>query len=393
MAELKYNGTTVNSVVSQITNIAGKFDPVANSVKTTTGVMVGRKGFSLIASGVTSDSISQSVGTCSEALGALVKEIRTKQVAILTYSQDKEEINSFVSSLSRLEYDSLDLSGIDSKISGWTKLSFAAKGVFASVGTFAAGFVEGAANFVETAVDTAAVVATGAASIFTKPYDLITGSNVTDEMWESTKAYVAEEQVASIADEFYANTEAGQWLKQNAYGFDTVRGIGKGVGYSTTMILAGNVFAGAGGVDATVKAARVAKALPAMSGILGFGNGAEEGWANGATTVDGLKYGAAAGTWEAVQWGVGVKIGSLGSHIDDIATVGAKQVFKDASKRAIFDTVDSGLEGFVQPALTMIYKEYDDALSYLLLSFICTIVGIVLRKIKQHIFHIVKYRE
>ena len=242
MAEIKYNGSTINSVVSQITNIAGKFDPVSNSVKTSTGVMVGRRGFDLINPGISADSISQSVGTCSEVLGALVKEIRTKQVAILTYSQDKDDINAFVNSLSRLEYDNLDLSGIDSKISGWTKLSFAAKGLFASAGTFLTGFVEGAANFVETAVDTAAVVATGAASIFTKPYDWITGSNITDEMWESTKAYVAEEQVASIADEFYANTEAGQWSKQNAYGFDTVRGIGKGVGYSTTMIMAGNIF-------------------------------------------------------------------------------------------------------------------------------------------------------
>lgn len=218
MAELKYNGNTVNSVVSQITNIAGKFDPLANTVKTSTGLMIGRKGFEIINPGLAPESICQAVGTCSEALGALVKEIRTKQVAILTYSQDKDEINAFVDSLSRLEYDSLDLSGIDSKISTWKKLSFAAKGIFASVGTFAAGFVEGAANFVETAVDTAAVVATGAASIFTKPYDLIAGTNITDEMWDSTKAYVAEEQVASIADQFYANTEAGQWLKENACG-------------------------------------------------------------------------------------------------------------------------------------------------------------------------------
>ena len=359
MAELKYNGNTVNSVVSQITNIAGKFDPLANTVKTSTGLMIGRKGFEIINPGLVPESICQAVGTCSEALGALVKEIRTKQVAILTYSQDKDEINAFVDSLSRLEYDSLDLSGIDSKISTWKKLSFAAKGIFASVGTFAAGFVEGAANFVETAVDTAAVVATGAASIFTKPYDLIAGTNITDEMWDSTKAYVAEEQVASIADQFYANTEAGQWLKENAYGFDTVRGIGKGVGYSTTMILAGNVFAGAGGVDATVKAARLAKALPAMSGVLGFGNASEEGWGNGATTEKGLTYGVAGGAWEAVQWGAGVKISSLGSHIDDIAKVGAKQVFKDAGKRVMFDTVDSALEGFAQPTLTMIYRKYD----------------------------------
>ena len=38
MAELKYEGNTVNSVVSQLTSIAGKFDPLANTVKSCTGV-------------------------------------------------------------------------------------------------------------------------------------------------------------------------------------------------------------------------------------------------------------------------------------------------------------------------------------------------------------------
>ena len=95
MAELKYEGNTVNSVVSQIASIAGKFDPLLNTVKSSTGVMVGRRGFSLVGGGVTSDSISQSVGSCSEALGELVKDIRTKQVAILTYSQDEDAINAF----------------------------------------------------------------------------------------------------------------------------------------------------------------------------------------------------------------------------------------------------------------------------------------------------------
>ena len=46
---------------------------------------------------------------------------------------------------------------------------------------------------------------TGAATIFTKPYDLIMGTNVTDEMWDATKAYVAEEQVASLADQIQEN--------------------------------------------------------------------------------------------------------------------------------------------------------------------------------------------
>lgn len=91
MAELNYNGKVVNSVVSELTNLAGKFSPLSNSIKTATGVMVGCRGFNLI-SDVSATTLSEGVSKCEESIGALVGEIRNQQVQILSFSQDQADI-------------------------------------------------------------------------------------------------------------------------------------------------------------------------------------------------------------------------------------------------------------------------------------------------------------
>ena len=338
MAELKYNGNVVNSVVSELTNLAGKFSPLSNSIKTATGVMVGCRGFNLI-SDVSATTLSEGVSKCEESIGALVGEIRNQQVQILSFSQDQTDIDAFVDSLSTAEYHALDLSGISSKISFFKKAGFVADGVLSSAGTFLLGFGEGVANFAETIGDGVILTGAAASTIFTKTIDLINGTDLTTEMWDKTKAYVAKEQVGSAFDTIYANTKFGEHLKQNAYAFDTVRGIGKGVGYSTALAL-------------TTGPSMIA--TPIVAGLTGVANGTEEAWENGATTGKGLVYGAAAGAWETVQWGAGMKINNVGKHIDDVGFKAA-----DAFKRVALDVIDSGAEGFVQPALTMIYQDYD----------------------------------
>ena len=338
MAELNYNGDKVNSVVSELTTIGGKFTPVANSVKTATGVMVGCKGFNLI-SDLTATSLSDGITACEQAIGALVGDIRTQQVKILTFSQDQAAIDAFVDSLSTAEYQALDLSGISSKISFWDKAGFVAKGGLNSSGAFFMGFGEGILNFAETIGDGVVMIGASAATLFTKPMDLINGTDLTTELWDKTKAYVAEEKVASAFDEIYANTTVGQQIKQNAYAFDTVRGIGKGIGYSTAL---------------AVTTGPNAILTPIAAGVAGMANGSEEAWGNGATTGKGLLYGAASGAWETVQWGAGMKINSIGKHVGDVGFKAA-----DAFRRVGLDVLDSGVEGFVQPALTMIYQKYD----------------------------------
>ena len=74
-----------------------------------------------------------------------------------------------------------------------------------------------------------------------------------------------------------------------------------------------------------------------------------------------MAYGAANGVWEAAQWYAGAKINQLGGVGDQVEKI-AGGIFKGgrvgATTRVALDAVDGGLEGFVQPGLSMIYKDY-----------------------------------
>ena len=94
------------------------------------------------------------------------------------------------------------------------------------------------------------------------------------------------------------------------------------------------------------------------AGLMGFSNGTEEAWSDGATTGKGLIYGVFTGAWEGAQWAIGAKINQYGGIGDRVASGLFKGAEAGVGTRILMDTVDSGLEGFVQPALTMIYKDY-----------------------------------
>lgn len=154
-------------------------------------------------------------------------------------------------------------------------------------------------DFGETGADLITLGKSCFASIFTKGYDLINGTNETEKLWEETRAKVSEKKVESIFDNFYANNSVGQKIKANAYGFDTVRNIGNGIGYSVGLIgvnvISGGLASGLGiGAAGTVSAGQLA----ATAGIMGFSKGTEDAWNDGAETGRGLLYGAASGAWE-----------------------------------------------------------------------------------------------
>ena len=106
---------------------------------------------------------------------------------------------------------------------------------------------------------------------------------------------------------------------------------------------------------AAQRAAFAANAVPiaTMKGI-GFGN--EMALQDGATSSEAGIYGLASGAWEGIQWGAGLAINNatLGG-LAKATTVGGKAAVLGASVAA--DSFDSGIEGFVQPGLQMIYKD------------------------------------
>ncbi len=361
-SSIKYNGDVVNSTVSDINQLKDKFSSLSKTIKTATNKIVSARGFNEYIGGITSDTFSGYVEQCGSAVVELTNKIRQKQISILAYSGDKTDINAFLDTLDRNDYKALDLSEIEGEISFGRKAENVLKGIGGSIATFGIGLVEGVLDFGETGADLITLGGTLFASLFTKTYDVITDSDVTSKMWEETKAKVSEKKVESVFDSFYTNTKIGQAIKNNAYGYDITRGIGKGLGYTAGLIgvniVTGGLASGAGiGAAGTIGAGQLA----ATAGVMGFSNGTEEAWADGASIEKGLTYGVASGAWEGLQWYAGAKINQYGGLGDKVS----KGIFKGAASgvgtRIAMDTVDSGLEGFVQPALTMIYKDYGGA--------------------------------
>ena len=231
------------------------------------------------------------------------------------------------------------------------------KSTGATVAAAGFGLVEGLGMFGEAILDTGAILGTGAATIFTGAYDLITGSDTTKQMWDSTKGFVSKKLVKDMADDLYANTGVGRWVKDNAYGFDLTRGISSGVGYTGGIVLLTLATAGVGGAVAGGTAASTSAAtsvtisageLAATAGVAGFGRGTQDAWADGAGTSEGMLYGAASGAWEAAQFYAGGRM----ANFEALNSAGA-----NVAARIGFDTVDGALEGFVQPGLQTLYKD------------------------------------
>ena len=251
------------------------------------------------------------------------------------------------------------------------------KSVGATVATFVVSLVEGIGQFGEAVVDLFALVGTGIASIVTglidggqAIYGAITGnewSSVTKQMWEGTKGFVSKSYVSGWFDSFYNNTKAGNSLKNNSYFFDTVRGVGSGLGYVAGVVALSVVTFGAGGVavttatGATVTISSTA-GMSIIAGLAGFGKGTQNAWADGADIGDGLVTGALTGVWEGIQFYVGAKIGQSsiwGKATTETAKASlpiGKKIL-DSLARITLDAVDGGVEGFVQPLINSIYKD------------------------------------
>lgn len=265
------------------------------------------------------------------------------------------------------------------------KIGETVKRTDATVTTFRVSLVEGVMHFGEAIVDLGAIVnslsntsgamiADGVQSIYGK----VTGNewtSVTETMWDKTKTFVAEEHVTGWFDNLYQDTSYGQYLQENSYGFETTRSIGDGIGYIAGVTCLSIATFGVGGAavagTSTASSAAVTGGIAVTSsqtaliaGLAGVGKGTEKAWNDGASTTQGLAYGALNGVWEGTQYYLGSKIGTADGFGSKIASkiLGTsssnvtKQLVTSAS-RIMLDGIDGGVEGFVQPLLSMTYKE------------------------------------
>ena len=366
MASVHYDGEKVGIGVEKVRSIAEDLETYSNNIYEATKTIVCSNGFDFYVGGITANTFSDAIQTFSSGVNDLIHGIREEQIKILQYSQNKDDIKVFLKSLTDEEQKMYDLEEIE-------RLKDRSSNIFKRAGsTIAAaglGLLEGIGDFFETGADLIVMAGCGVASIFTAGLDFFTGKHgddsVTKRLWDWCKGYVADKKVETCFNKFYSNTEVGRQIKANAYHFDTIRSVSKGIGYTAGMIgltvLTGGLAAGGGaaiGAAGTVTSTNLAL----TAGVLGFSNGTEEAWADGADLLDGFKYGLASGAWEGTQWYLGAKINQFGGVGDQVA----KTFFngaKGAATRVALDTVDSAAEGFVQPALKMLYK-YDDSKSW-----------------------------
>ena len=223
--------------------------------------------------------------------------------------------------------------------------------------------VEGVADFGESIVDALMNVGAGIVSIPVVAGGVITGSDWQsdlEDLWDQTKSFVAVDHVGNFFDDMYENTSFGTWLKDEAYGFDTVRNVSKEVGNVVGTV--GVSFLTMGVVSPFV-----------VAGISGFGKGTEQAFGEGASTVEGLAAGVGTGLWDGLQFFVGGKIGStalFGEGGKFLTGAGSKAIntkLLNSISRVALDGLDGGAEGFIQPLISSIYKDgyYDDSGNYI----------------------------
>lgn len=223
--------------------------------------------------------------------------------------------------------------------------------------------VEGVADFGESIVDALMNVGAGLVSIPVVAGGVITGSDWQsdlEDLWDQTKSFVAVDHVGNFFDDMYENTSFGTWLKDEAYGFDTVRNVSKEVGNVVGTV--GVSFLTMGVVSPFV-----------VAGISGFGKGTEQAFGEGASTVEGLAAGVGTGLWDGLQFFVGGKIGStalFGEGGKFLTGAGSKAIntkLLNSISRVALDGLDGGAEGFIQPLISSIYKDgyYDDNGNYI----------------------------
>ena len=287
MADLSYNGDIVNQATSQMSEAGEKFTSLISSIQHATSQIVSARGFQEYIGGIEVTSFSSGVEECQMAVRALVSNIQQMQAQILSYSQDDSDIQAFLDTLNRLDYKNLDLSGIESHISVGRKAGTFFKSLLSDLGVGVLGLGEGLTEVLETGADFLITGGTSIASIFTSIYDKANGTDYTTKMWNQTKAFVSDKKSENLFNSIYSDTEVGRYMKNNAYQYEGVRGVTKGLGYTAGMIgltaLTGGAASGAGLAGSVAPAS-----LAASAGIFGAGSGVEEAWADGATTGKGV---------------------------------------------------------------------------------------------------------
>jgi len=348
MADLNYNGQVVNLAVSNASGTCGEFVNLENELRDATNKIVSAKGFNEYVGGISSDSFSSSVGACRSTLESTINYTKNLQAQVLAYSGDEEEIKDFINILDRSDFDRLDLSCLEDYMPENQDTVNAKNGVLSTLVLAHNSLQEGVWKFAETGADLIIVTNAKMYSPLLKATDLIFNTTFDDKLWRDTQAIVAKDYVGSVFDSYYSDGSVGQRIKDNAYAFGDVRGVGNGIGYTIGNVALNTLTLGAAGISSL--------GMAGVSGTMGYSRALQNAWGDGATVEAGERYALVSGTYDAIQWYLGGQTSQLG-----ILSQNSNSIFAssgDAVMRVGLDTLNGTTSSFVQPGLTLIYKDY-----------------------------------
>lgn len=232
--------------------------------------------------------------------------------------------------------------------------------------------VSGLSKGAEGVLDCAATAATGIASIGTSVVDLATDNfgrknSCTNKLYDNLDKFVSKEWVDDAVDMIY-DTDFGKSLDENSlFKHDSattnvVSGIGEAVFTIAAGTAAAETLGMANGSAVATKmgmsgaAPSISTVTTAVAGVKGLGYGIETALNDGADINKAVGYGVLNGTWESVQWGIGMGINKYTSTALNNSTSILKNIGVYTLSTAA-DTVDSAAEGFVQPLLKKSYSD------------------------------------
>lgn len=212
----------------------------------------------------------------------------------------------------------------------------------------------------EGIVDGCTIIGSGVISLGTFAVEYINGGmaktdgfKFTEELIKNTQEFVGKDWIGN-AEKWFYSTDLGKAIDETAliqHNSAEAQFI-SGIGEATFNIMTGGALAGATGLSAKT-------AMIATSGIKGMGIGYQNATIDGADAQSAALYGTASGSWEMLQWAVGAQINTYAANGFKAAGTNTAKVLGTLALSTSLDSIDAGVEGFVQPALQMIYKDSD----------------------------------
>ena len=253
--------------------------------------------------------------------------ISSKLSKIQNLEEYESDLNTKISSLSA-KVGIVDKIGLAENKSASENFAEVFERCGATVATFTTSLLEGVVKLAEDLVDAIALTGAAVCSVSTIEEDLINyivaevkgddslKTNKTEQLWEDTRSFVSQDFTGFAFDSFYKNTQVGQWMKENAYGFDSVRAVGSEVGEVIAVTALSAVTGGSAAV--IYGAAKVAEHT-------------EENWQDqNVSTTGGLLKGMLQGSLDGAFFALGAKGDNV---MKAVASSAVKQGEKIALKK------------------------------------------------------------